>query len=304
MTGDTVNTATRSTAAAPVGGVLIGESTALAVAEIADLGDPVPLELKGKAEPVPARVVLGLLAEPSREKAMGGLWAPTVGRANEVDTLTAALDRARDGIVERWLIVAPPGVGKSRLLAELARGAGAPGARGGRPDVVTVRGRARAGSVAPFEPVAELLRSVLGKADQRALAAELLLAALAARGMAQSRARVVLEMCLGLLRQGAESAADDRTDERVALFAGWMDGLDALAAKRAQLWLIEDVHWAAADLLAFLDFATDRSVAAGRLIVATARPSLLETTPAWSEDEKESARRVLRLDTLAEFECA
>ena len=51
VTGDTVNTAARLQTAAPPDEVLVGEATALAVAEVADFGPPQALELKGKAEP-------------------------------------------------------------------------------------------------------------------------------------------------------------------------------------------------------------------------------------------------------------
>ncbi len=46
-------------------------------------------------------------------------------------------------------------------------------------------------------------------------------------------------------------------------------------------WVIEDVHWAGGDLLAFLAHAGRAPSAAGRLIVATARRSLLERAPEW-----------------------
>src|SRR5262245_31379212 len=50
VTGDTVNTASRLQAAAPAGQVLVGPTTALAVADAAELGEALALELKGKAE--------------------------------------------------------------------------------------------------------------------------------------------------------------------------------------------------------------------------------------------------------------
>src|SRR3954447_25804020 len=71
VTGDTVNTAARLQTAAPPGGVLVGEAVALAVADSAEMAEPVYLDLKGKADRVPARVVTGLSPEPSREQAMG-----------------------------------------------------------------------------------------------------------------------------------------------------------------------------------------------------------------------------------------
>ena len=100
--------------------VYVGEATALAVADIADLESAGGLELKGKAEPVPAWVVRGVRAEASRERAMGALRAPTLGREAELAALLAAWQRSAGGAVERWLIAAPPGVGKSRLMRQLA----------------------------------------------------------------------------------------------------------------------------------------------------------------------------------------
>ena len=81
--------------------MLIGETTALAVADVAELGPVQPLELKGKAEPTQARVVTGVRAEPSREQAMGALRAPTLGRDEELDRLLDAPSAATAGAVER-----------------------------------------------------------------------------------------------------------------------------------------------------------------------------------------------------------
>src|SRR3954447_26472820 len=160
VTGDTVNTAARFQTAAPPNGVLIGESTALVVAEVAEVGEPLRLELKGKAEAVAARVVTGFRSEPSREQAMGALRAPTIGRDQELDALASALDGCRAGQVERWLVIAPPGVGKSRLLREIADRAQR------QDDVVVWRSRSRSGSVSPFDTIAGLLISAAGGTER------------------------------------------------------------------------------------------------------------------------------------------
>ena len=75
---------------------------------------------------------------------MGELRAPTVGREREVEDLTAAFDRVARGSNERWLVVAPPGVGKSRLLREMSQHVAA---RSG----AVWRSRARPGAVSPFD---------------------------------------------------------------------------------------------------------------------------------------------------------
>jgi predicted ATPase len=49
------------------------------------------------------------------------------------------------------------------------------------------------------------------------------------------------------------------------------------------VWLVEDVHWASPDLLAFLELAGSSPRYAGRLVVASARPVLLDERPDWVE---------------------
>jgi class 3 adenylate cyclase/tetratricopeptide (TPR) repeat protein len=293
VTGDTVNTAARFQTAAPAGGVLVGESTALAVAHMAELGDQQQLELKGKAQPAIARLVTGLRSEPSREQAMGALRAPTVGREAELAQLARALDRARAGAVERWLVVAPPGVGKSRLLHELSTHAEA------RDGVAVWRSRARPDAVSPFDAIADLLRSAIGAERDSAATSETIRTRLAAQGLPSSRAQVVAGICSML----AWPREDDRSgrlpaDDRDALFAALLDGLDGLAGDDAQVWLIEDVHWAGGDVLAFLELSATRPRVSGRLVIATARPSLLDDLPEWSTEHAPNGRHILRLAPL------
>ena len=294
VTGDTVNTAARLQTAAPPGGVLIGGSAALAVAGVADLGEQQLLELKGKAEPVAARLVTGVRPEPSRELAMGALRAPTVGRAAELAELATALERVRGGSVERWLVVAPPGVGKSRLLREAGDMAGA------KADVAIWRARARPGTASPFETIVGLLRAALDPVQTRSEADKLIRARLTDGGVPSARAQVVAELCSALAWPGAPGQVQQHSDDRDALFSAWLDGLDALAGGAAQVWFVEDVHWAGGDVLAFLDLAGSRQATAsvGRLVIASARPSLLETRPEWAADDRAGGRHVLHLGTL------
>ena len=88
-------------------------------------------------------------------------------------------------------------------------------------------------------------------------------------------------------------------EDRDRLFAAWLEGLDALAAGAPAAWLVEDVHWASADLLAFLDFATREPAPAGRIIVGTTRPSLLESAAEWCRDAT-----VLHLEPLPSAQTA
>lgn len=296
VTGDTVNTAARLQTAAPPSGVLIGETTAMNVADLAQMESIPPLELKGKAEPTLARLVTGLRAEPSREQAMGALRAPMLGREPELEALAEAHARAESGALVRLLIVAPPGVGKSRLLREFADQLGAADQA-----PAVWRSRARPESLSPFDPVARLMLEALRTAEREA-AERRLAAALADGETSPLRARVVVDACLSVVWPPSVSSDKAKpAEDRDALFAAWLEGLDALAGDACQVWLIEDIHWAGGDVRAFLEFAATHprtSRQAGRLIVATARPSLLDSSSAWAAEDADDDRRTLHLPAL------
>lgn len=299
VTGDAVNVAARFQAAAPPGGVVLGETTCLAVADAVDIEPMGTLELKGKAEAVRAWAARGVRPSPSREHAMGELRAPTLGREAELSALTEAADRVAGAGSERWLVVAPPGVGKSRLLEEFAR-------RAAVQDAVEVwRARLRPDVLSPYEPVAQVFASALGPrgwspAGLRPALDEVLGAALQATAVASGpRAGVVIEEVAALLwpHAGAnEGTGGIAAGEREQRFQAWLEALDALAGGRPVVWLVEDVHWSGGDFLAFLDHAGS-AASSGRLVLATARPSLLERAPAWCAPS--DGRHVLHLPRMS-----
>src|SRR5918995_616849 len=307
VTGDVVNTASRLQTMAEPGTVLLGELTALAVTETIQFEAVGALQLRGKAVPVRAFRAIGVRAEPSREHALGRLQASTIGRKQELRRLGAALARAFRGQPERWVILAPPGVGKSRLLEEFAERV-----RADEPAVPILRARARPDVVAPFDPVAQLVLSAslgspaTGIDPDRVLArvVERLLAA----GSSQVRAQAVAEAMrrpLGMEREGGDEPSC--WADRQAVFAAWLEGLDALTEGRGSLWLVEDAHWAGPDILQFLAFAGSQRTGASRLVLATARPSILERHPEWCQGGGEPVwrrPRVLALQPLAPVDAA
>jgi class 3 adenylate cyclase/predicted ATPase len=300
VSGDAVNTAHRLQGRAPPGGVLVGRDTALAVADAIELEPEGPLALKGKAQALPAWRVVGPRPERSREAALGRLRAPMIGREAEMALLGSALDRLRaGGPAERWLISAPPGVGKSRLVDEFATRASG--------DVW--RARARPQGVGAYEPVGELMLDALtaaglrpvGRGEQdRRDAVALLRARLGRAGTGEARAAVVAEHAAGVCWpaiEGGASAVPWLSAERDALFEAWLDAMDVLGDGAPVVWIVEDVHWAGGDLLAFLDRAVRRP--GGRwLVLMPTRPALLEREPAWSAEDDEREGRVLHLPQL------
>jgi class 3 adenylate cyclase/tetratricopeptide (TPR) repeat protein len=295
VTGDTVNLAARFQTAADAGSVLVGELTQLSAADAVEFEAIGAMELKGKAGPVPAWRVTGLRPERSREEALGALRAPLLGRAEELEHLDAALA----DVVERHsarieLIVAPPGVGKSRVLTEFATQAEAAGAH-------ILLARVRADQLGPIEPIEQLLRAAVAGAGvstaDRSTAVDGLGRALAATAMPPSRVEIVTEEVVAALWPTTDTrttGSGPRAEERDARLGAWLEALDALNGGAVSTWLIEDVHWAGGDLRAFLDLAARWPSQSGRLMVATARPSVLEQ--AWP------AARVLELPSLPTVE--
>jgi class 3 adenylate cyclase len=273
VTGDTVNVSARLQAAAQPSQVLVGELTAFAVAATVELQPVEPLTLKGKAEPVRAAVATRLLPRPDRSRAMGSLRAPLIGREEQLERLRASLAEAEG--TTGWLVVAPPGVGKSRLLAELAEKVGG---------VASVRrAQVRVGGASPFEPIAQLLLGILGLsgADGTDALRAALNEPMAAAGVPPARAAVLLDEAMLLVeapRRDGGAVRPPATD-RDREFAAWLDLFDVLERREARqrrrsVWLVEDLHWAAPDLLAFLDAALARS--GTRAVVASTRPALLQ----------------------------
>ena len=77
------------------------------------------VQVKGKAEPVDAWEVVGRQGQPGTGRGLAGLSSPMVGRDEELERLFSLLPAIRAGRGRAAVLIGEPGVGKSRLLAEL-----------------------------------------------------------------------------------------------------------------------------------------------------------------------------------------
>ncbi|HEY7605300.1 MAG TPA: adenylate/guanylate cyclase domain-containing protein, partial [Actinomycetes bacterium] len=120
VVGDVVNTAARLQGVAPVGGVVVGEATWRATQAVFEYEELAPVQVKGKAEPVPIFRVLGARSRPGVDVAERPA-TPLIGRDEELAALRRRYRRAlAEHAVQLVTILGEPGVGKSRLVRELA----------------------------------------------------------------------------------------------------------------------------------------------------------------------------------------
>jgi len=115
--GEQVGMAQRMESAAPPGGVMLSDSTTQLVGSAAVLGEPEMVSIKGADAPVLARRLLRVASERER---MVPAQSTLVGRDLEMHTMTGLFDRAISGRGSVVGVVGPPGIGKSRLVREVA----------------------------------------------------------------------------------------------------------------------------------------------------------------------------------------
>src|ERR1700756_4215397 len=160
--GEQVGMAQRIESVAPPGGVMLSASTSRLVEGAASLGEFELVQIKGAEEPVPVRRLLGM---GDGHRAGGRAESTLVGRRWEMSAVEGLLDRAIDGHGGVVGVVGSPGIGKSRLVREVAAMAAARGV-----EVFTAFCESHASDI-PFYVVAQLLRAATRVGDLDASAA-------------------------------------------------------------------------------------------------------------------------------------
>jgi class 3 adenylate cyclase len=254
--GDQVGMAQRMESVAPPGGVMLTTSTAQLVEGAASLGEPELVRIKGAKEPVPACRLLGM---GDGHCAGGRAESTLVGRRWEMSAVEGLLDRAIDGHGAVVAVVGSPGVGKSRLVREVAALAG----RGGV-DVFTVFCESHTNQV-HFHAVARLLRAGLGVEG---------LDGQSARDRVRDRVpdadpedMLLFHDLLGIADPDVEPPKIDPDARRRRLTA--LVNAASLARTEPAVFVIEDAHW--------IDEVSE-SLLAGFLTVIPQTPSLVLVT--------------------------
>jgi tetratricopeptide (TPR) repeat protein len=158
--GDVVNIAARiQQSICPPGRVMVSAETIRRVHPIFDFESPQHLIIKGKTEPIIARLVIGEKAQRGPVRGLPGLYAPLVGRDEEMAILKATFERAlADHCWQGVALTGEPGVGKSRLRNEFVNWI-----RQAYPQTRVLTGRCLTHTQAtPYYPVADLVRELFG----------------------------------------------------------------------------------------------------------------------------------------------
>jgi class 3 adenylate cyclase/tetratricopeptide (TPR) repeat protein len=294
--GDVLNTAARIESAAPVNGILVGEETYRASAHAIEYAEHEPIEAKGKADPVRVWQALGVRESTARGRVRD---APLVGRAAELDRMLALWEHVQaEGKPAFASICGDPGIGKSRLLAEVAHRAG--------DDADVLWGRCLSyGEGITYWPVVEILEGAAGilkSDDVDTVSAKLgtLLESLGTDDLDQLRTMAsALANLIGVPRtpRGTYSAEEISQAE---LHWGIRRVLELRAGKKPLVLVFEDLHWAEPTLFDLLDFL--RAGNGPILLIGSARRELEQLRPALCTDGESKIAIVLTALGEAESE--
>lgn len=292
VTGDVVNTASRLQSAAPVGRIVVGEATHRATQDIFDYEALEPVTVKGKAKSLPVWQVSSARGRLGTDVATVHA-TPLVGRELELRLLQDTFERTvKDRSVQLVTIVGEPGVGKSRMVAELLRFVD------DQPELVVWRqGRCLSyGDGVTFWALGEIVKAEAGilDTDSPEVAASKLNLAIPEELQDREWLRQRLAPLVGL---EASSPA-----EREEGFTAWRRFLESIAERHPAVFVFEDLHWADEAMLAFVEHLVEWSEGVPMLVLATARPEIYERGPAWTGGKRNVA--TINLSRLGDTETA
>jgi class 3 adenylate cyclase/tetratricopeptide (TPR) repeat protein len=288
VVGDPINTAARFEQVAEPGEILIGEETYRLVHNAVIAESVRPLQLRGKTDAVAAWRVLEVIADaPGWNRRLD---SPLVDRERELGALEDAFARvAGAGTCEIATVIAPAGVGKSRLTGELLSKLGS--------RATVLQGRCLPyGEGITFWPIVSVLMDAVGvqeRVSEREARRRMLelLEGDGDGGVDGADSELVCDALAPLLGSGSDSVSIRETYWAVRRL------LEQLGRRQPLVVVFDDIHWGEATFLDLLEYLTDWIRAAPVLLVCQTRPELLDDRPGWmSAKENASAVALKPLD--------
>ena len=275
VAGDLVNTASRIQAIAPPSAVYVGEATRRATEQVVAYEDAGLHELHGKVGLVPVWRALRIVSGARGTLKSVGLEAPFVGRERELrhikDLFHACAD---DGKAHLVSIAGIAGIGKSRLAWEFYK------YFDGLPQITYWhRGRCLSyGEGVTYWALADMVRMrarIAEDEDPRSALSKL--RAVVEEHLLDADERRFVEPRLAQLLGLEERPAGDREE----LFAAWRLFFERLAETYPTVMVFEDMQWADASLLDFIEYLLEWSRSYPLYVITLARPELIERRPTW-----------------------
>jgi class 3 adenylate cyclase len=266
VTGDAVNVAARLYQNGEPWAILCGERTVSAVRDSFAFGPATTLRAKGKSDGVRAIELVG--RKPARRVRM-----PLIGRDDDLAQLDLVARRAfgerRPSLVS---IIAPAGTGKTRLLEEFLERLPQHAPRA----MVAVAQCLPYGQRLTYWPLRAVLFRLAG-IDERAVPSEV--RERIAAWLAGSRLRDPTRVAD--LLAATVGAAEVEVTDRAALLQAWRGALEYAAARGPLVIVFEDLHWSSDSLLDLVEFVMQPRADLPLLMLALARPELLDRRPSW-----------------------
>ena len=267
VTGDAVNIAARLQQSADPWTVSCSGRTARAAAQAFQFGPATEVHAKGKSQPLLAVPVQGRARRPVPKR------IPLVGRDADLEQLELA---ARRAFTERrpFLVslIAPPGIGKTRLLEEFLERLPSLA-----PHATTAISQCLPyGQRLTYWPLRAVLFRLVGIPEDATLETirEAVAAWTTAAGVEEAtRVAEFLSATVG--------AGETEMGDRDALFAAWRTLIETAARRRPLVLVFEDLHWSADSLLDLVEFVMQPRGDSPVLILALTRPELLDRRSGW-----------------------
>ncbi len=302
--GDEVNLAARLMGAAQAGQVLVSQATAQHVSDLFELEEHPAMRVKGKSQPVRNYHVLRR-APAAQQRSMAARRAQAahqgrfVGRAAEIELGKSLVDAACRGQGTLLEISGEAGVGKSRLVDELAEYAAGCGLR-------MIRGEAASyGRRIPYLPWIGVLSALLDLAEDEDQEADLrrsqLIAGLERYGLAEWAP--VVGGVLGIhVDETPLTAALDAEMRQQRFFDVALQMLQGEAGRQPLLLVLDDMHWADDVSLALAAYVGRNAASAALLFVVLYRPG--EQVYPWTEAFPYQTLQLTELDEGHSLELA
>jgi class 3 adenylate cyclase/tetratricopeptide (TPR) repeat protein len=290
LVGNAPTIATRLLESTAPGAVVVSSDARPLVERLFELEGAGEQSLPGLSRPVTLARVLRESAVSSSGASRAAL-SPFIGREEDLSLVLARFELASEGQGQALLVTGEPGIGKSRLLFELAE------RLRGRPHLLLECRSSPYHTSDALRPILDMLSRVaeLEGALTSQAKRERLAETLAPVG-ATPESVALLADALSLPPDEAQAPLELTPQKRKQkTLEALLQLVLAASAKQPVVLVVEDLHWLDPSSEEVLDALVRQARAAAVLVIATARPG---TSPAWTGEEHVTRLALGRLSRL------